>query len=72
MRLKYILLFLVCTTIIENGNAQQANDSIMDLGLNKKAQFRISPFFWYLGLKGKIIKPPEPSNLPEYDAVYSI
>ena len=67
MRLKYILLFLVCTTIIENGNAQQANDSIMDLGLNKKAQFRISPFFWYLGLKGKIIKPPEPSNLPEYD-----
>ena len=27
--------------------------------------FRISPFFWYLGFKGTIYRPPQPSTMPE-------
>lgn len=26
--------------------------------------FRISPFFWYIGLKGTIYQPPQPTNYP--------
>ena len=26
--------------------------------------FRISPYFWYIGLKGTIHRPPQPSQLP--------
>jgi len=67
MWLRYILFFLIFTSIIDNASAQQANDSIKDFGINNKWQFRISPFFWYLGLNGEIVKPPIPSNVPEYE-----
>lgn len=27
--------------------------------------FRISPYIWYIGFKGTIYRPPQPSNMPE-------
>lgn len=67
MLVRYILFFLVFVSIIDTANAQQVNDSISDSTKDNPWQFRISPYFWLVGLKGQIIRPPEPSNLPEYN-----
>tara|TARA_R110000772_G_scaffold63294_3_gene141836 strand:- start:36 stop:842 length:807 start_codon:yes stop_codon:yes gene_type:complete len=66
MRLRFILFFLVFLSILDTVEGQQVNDSINDSNKNNSWHFRISPYFWYVGLKGEIIRPPEPSNLPEY------
>ena len=68
MRFRYILFFLVITSIINKVNAQHVNDSIIDSNLNSNWDLRISPYFWFVGLKGEILRPPEPSNLPDYEA----
>ena len=68
MWFRYILIFLIFTAIINRANAQHVNDSIIDSNLNSNWDFRISPYFWFVGLKGDILRPPEPSNLPDYEA----
>lgn len=67
MRFRYFF-FLVIASIINKVNAQHVNDSIIDSNLNNNWDFRISPYFWFVGLKGELLRPPEPSNLPEYES----
>lgn len=67
MRHKVVLFFAAFTLLISNSFAQNTNDSIVSLNLNNNWEFRVSPYFWYLGLKGEIIKPPQPSNIPEFE-----
>ena len=62
------LVFLVFVSIMDTAHAQQVNDSISDSKNNDPWQFRISPYFWLVGLKGDISRPPEPSNLPDYSS----
>ncbi|MGL1889319.1 MAG: hypothetical protein OCD76_22585, partial [Reichenbachiella sp.] len=38
----------------------------------KKWSLTISPSFWYMGLKGTIYMPPNPSQLPEIEPTYDI
>lgn len=52
--------FLVLFCCISSLEAQEARDSIPWNDWN----FRISPYFWFIGLEGEIIRPPEPSNYP--------
>ena len=67
MQVRFILFFLVLLSIIDTANAQQVNDSISDSSKKNAWEFRISPYFWLVGLKGDLIRPPEPSNVPEFD-----
>lgn len=48
-----------------------------DLEISKEEQFenwnfRIGPYFWFLGIKGTIEKPPTPTNYPEPEPSYDI
>ena len=47
------------------------------IDLEKKAEFenwnfRINPFFWYVGINGEIKSPPQPSQLPEVEPSFKI
>ena len=46
-------------------HAQDATPQLNGYSKYSDYQVKISPFFWYLGLKGEIIAPPRPSNFPE-------
>lgn len=49
------------------GKEKQKNDSTWT-----DWNFRISPFFWYIGFQGTIYRPPVPSNYPEPPPKYEI
>ncbi|WP_282122489.1 hypothetical protein [Algibacter mikhailovii] len=61
-----ISLFIVCfwfgqTTTLE-AQENQESDSISK---PNDWNFRISPYFWFVGLKGTIYRPPQPELMPE-------
>ncbi|WP_422359826.1 hypothetical protein [Reichenbachiella sp.] len=49
----------------------QKQDSTVAKDFNKW-DFRISPFFWYIGIEGQVNAPPKPSNLPEIQPIIDI
>ena len=59
----FVVLFLylgLAYTHAQNPISQQNSFSTFN-----DYHLKISPFFWYLGLKGTVIAPPRPSNFPE-------
>jgi hypothetical protein len=50
-----VLLMLCCTPSLRG---QEARDTILWNDWN----FRVSPYFWFVGLKGDIYRPPVPGN----------
>ncbi len=57
---RLIILLIVFSSTNVLGQAEQETDSLWT-----GRKFRISPYFWYIGLKGTIYKPPQPTNFPE-------
>jgi hypothetical protein len=60
--LKRVLLVIILLMILipAQGKSTQPEDSTWN-----KWHFRISPYFWYIGLQGTIYRPPQPTGLPE-------
>lgn len=57
---KVLFLILIFLTGISPAYSQSKADTT-DFNNWK---FRISPYFWFVGFKGTIYKPPQPANLP--------
>ena len=62
--LKMICVFtvLVLSTIGFNSEAKEKSKS--DTTWNEW-NFRINPYFWFMGFKGTIYRPPQPTLMPE-------
>lgn len=60
---------LVCTLLVVLGvsilNAQDSIPEPKTVEYYTDYNFKVSPFLWFLGLKGEILAPPIPTNLPE-------
>lgn len=61
-----MVFFLFC--LLPSLRSQEARDTVVWNDWN----FRVSPYFWFVGLKGEIIRPPAPINPvepppPQYD-----
>lgn len=54
-----IILLLFITVLNTYGKNIQSKDSTWN-----EWQFRISPYFWLIGFKGTIYRPPQPTQLP--------
>ena len=65
---KILLTFLLLTILF---SAQGKNTQPKDSTWNKW-HFRVSPYFWLLGLQGEIYQPPKPAQTPELDPTYEI
>ena len=59
--LKTAIILLILLVISYTAIAQKKSDEI------DQWNFRISPYFWFVGLNGTIYKPPVPSNLPHIE-----
>ncbi|MFY0626950.1 MAG: hypothetical protein JXR07_11680 [Reichenbachiella sp.] len=55
--------FLIAFMLI--GWVCMAQPTVDDDSLRHNWKIRLSPYFWYLGIKGSIYKPPPPANYPE-------
>ena len=55
---KGILTALLLLCCIPSLRSQEARDTVLWNDWN----FRVSPYFWFVGLKGEIIRPPAPDN----------
>jgi hypothetical protein len=56
----FIVIFIFCKAKAEVNNQHgQKADSTWN-----EWNFRISPYFWYIGLEGTIYRPPQPTQLP--------
>ena len=60
MARKLLLIFLLLMVLIP---AEGKNRHPEDTTWNEW-HFRISPYFWYLGINGEILRPPQPTQLP--------
>ncbi|WP_115460564.1 DUF481 domain-containing protein [Winogradskyella aurantiaca] len=71
--MKKILVCIVMTVL--GVSVLSAQDSIPEpktVEYYSDYKFKVSPFFWFLGLKGEIIAPPQPSTLPEPPPRYQV
>lgn len=66
-----LLLPLIFWFIFSGSNAKTFEKHKADSTWNNW-NFRISPYFWYIGFKGTIYRPPTPSNFPEPPPKYEI
>lgn len=58
-----IVLFLFLFALPQQISAQESNDTIQ---LNtRQRKLRLGPFFWFVGFKGSVYRPPIPGNFPE-------
>jgi hypothetical protein len=62
---------LICLLLFAVLSAQGKNKHPEDSTWNNW-HFRISPYFWYIGFKGEIYRPPEPVQIPELEPSYEI
>lgn len=58
-RCTLLILFAIC--FIPALRSQKAKDTVLWNDWN----FRVSPYFWFIGLEGEIVRPPSPSNTIE-------
>jgi hypothetical protein len=64
-RLKFTFLLIASLVVLgENSYGLGISDQKQDSTWNDW-NFRISPFFWYIGFKGTIYRPPQPVQMPE-------
>ncbi|WP_282039717.1 hypothetical protein [Saccharicrinis aurantiacus] len=61
-----ISIFLLLSLSLVSFSQDFDSDSYRLNDTHNKWSFRFGPYFWLLGIEGSIIKPPQPSNLPEY------
>ncbi len=62
-----ILGILVLNQSVSFGQKRQLTDSTLN-----NWHVRISPYFWFVGYKGSVYIPPEPSNLPNIEPVFDV
>lgn len=62
----FLLSLSVCT--VQAQETSYATDSSKYQGWN----FRVGPYFWLIGLKGTIERPPTPTQIPEPEHSYEI
>jgi len=65
---KNILIFLLLFAVI---SAQGKNKHPEDSTWNNW-HFRVSPYFWLIGINGEIYQPPKPALAPEVEPTYEI
>lgn len=57
---KLVLIFLLIFVLFPaDGKNKHPEDTTWN-----EWHFRISPYFWYLGINGEILRPPQPTTLP--------
>jgi hypothetical protein len=59
------ILFLLLSSILSFGLLGQDSLKTKEATLDNW-NFRIGPYFWFIGIDATLQKPPVPSNLPEY------
>ena len=59
-----ILFFILCSLFGQANNLQAQSKQELD-SIWSDWNFRISPYFWYIGLEGTIYRPPQPVTTPE-------
>lgn len=72
MGIQILLVVFIATILATTVQAQQTEKVKKDYSKFQNWHFRVSPFLWYLGIKGEIIQPPQPSTLPEAPPSYEI
>ncbi len=67
-----IIFFIVIFSFLLSGSSSFAREKQKVDSTWHDWNFRISPYFWYLGFKGTIYRPPYNGNFPEPEPKYEI
>ena len=67
-----LILFILIFSFLWYGTPSFAQEKQKTDSTLNNWNFRISPFFWYIGFKGTIYKPPYPVHQPEPAPAYEI
>jgi len=70
-RINKIRLFSICLLLLVGNSLFAQSKHELDTIYNNW-NFRLGPYFWFVGLKGEIVKPPVPSHLPYAPPKYSV
>ena len=62
---RLVISFFILFYIFGHTSALQAQEKQELDSISNDWNFRISPYFWFIGLKGTIYRPPKPMQLPE-------
>ena len=60
----FILFFILCSLFGQANNLQAQSKQELD-SIWSDWNFRISPYFWYIGFKGTLYRPPQPVQMPQ-------
>lgn len=67
-----LIFFILIISFLLSGTSSFAREKQKADSTWNNWNFRISPFFWYIGFKGTIYKPPYPVQTPEPEPTYEI